>query len=1598
MDLDPRAHPISPAKTAATTSSSRTGKSFFDNIIRKESKLSRQQQDSPKGSYGLTVLHDPVIDTPVVDLIFVHGLNGGSQSTWTKGPDSNFWPKFWLPHDDAFADVRIHTFGYHSSVSRESVLNIQDFSRFLLGAICDAPTIPRSQNVPLVLIGHSMGGLVIKKAYVLAHNTSEFNHLVERICAMFFLGVPHRGAEIAQALNRLLALQGARPFVNDLLPSSPALESLNDEFPLFSNKLRLFSFFETRPMNYGIGKGLIVEKTAAVLNYVNERRTYLDANHRDVARFSSVDDPSYLTIRNALATLISEQRDRNLVNLYEDGDQETLWENIDAHKIDTLSTFLGVHDAPEDDLMNMDSLRLPGSCEWLIQRPKFKEWRDTRSSGMYWLRGRPGAGKSIISSAVISHLRDISRECCFFFFIEGDKGKVSTKNFLKSMAFQMAILHPEILRTILDIASKWGEVTLDKSDANTIWRKIFLSGVLKARLNRPQYWVVDALDEARDGSDLVSFLSKAREYWPLCIFVTSRNSIDSYKGILAMRMEMITDTMTEDDTHTDISLFLDSNSDRFPAATFEDRKEMAQRILKNSRGCFLWAQLVVKELLQVRTITQADQVINRNPSDMDTLYLKILSDMSENKFNRELIKAILTWAVCSSRPLDMDELKQAIQLDIRDEIGDMERSINDSCGNLVYVDQLKKLQLVHLTARELLVRDSLISEYRIDRGRAHRRLAMVCLEYLLGQEKKPTKSSRLRKMGVASPQQNSSPFENYATSYLFHHLSHARSYDDELLILLTKFLRSTCVLGWIEHIAKRSELQIIFQAGKVIDQILQRRAENSPPIGVHEERSCMAQWANDFMRLATKFGKRLTATPYAIHHLIPPFCPAQSAIHQQFCSPRNLEVAGINSNNWDDCLSMVSYAKPTRPYAIATSPKNIALGDSKGKVTLCDGNTFQETAVIEHTEPVWSVTFSEKGFLVAMAGARSVQIWDVQRDILKHTLPTKSMCLALAFGDDDRTFWAVLRSNIILSWDIETGELRTDAVNWTTDFEEEGSELHARVPVLASFCMHQGLLAVVYRGEDLILWEIEEERVFDIYEKEMGSRLNGSTKQADGATSIWDVAFSEAPGTSLLAAAYSDGDLVVYGTEDGNVVNILTSVYPQKLCCSPDGRTLASGDSRGNIQLFDFQTLKFLYRIQFEADALKIRSLTFTLDNLRLIEIRGNQCRIWEPSVLLRQDVDDNSSDTISITTAPLEIEYEAPQARNITAIACTHSLPFVFCGKEDGTIHVYDTTQDSCSQQMFMQTKNCPIILLHFDSSSDILVCCDAATRITARRVTKRPGEEWLTSDVLLDIRPAKRVLQLLSSGKHNRILVATDEHNTLWPLGTQGSESTFVKRINGTNRPCWVSHVDSRNVILVEETGARVFSWMFLEHITTISFTSMDPPSISSIINLQHSRFFATISTDAVGTTSNNRHAIHVWDMDEFDATDLNCTVKPAFDLGTLTFKVEQAIGVVNDRLVFLDKDYWVCSIDLATARDISRKRGITTGSVATARQGYGQRQSMLSSSDTVVRHFFVPYDWISMVTKLNTGGVWSFAKQALFTQDARQLPPPVYLLGRH
>lgn len=993
-------------------------------------------------------------------------------------------------------------------------------------------------------------------------------------------------------------------------------------------------------MSYGVGKGLIVDKECAVLGYPNETASYLNGNHRTITRFSSTSDSSCISIRNALASTISLLRDS----------QHSSRQRIAEVERQTLEDFLGVSDGPANTLSDLSTAYLEGTGEWLLGKENFRRWKNSSCNHLLWLQGKPGAGKNVLSACTINELNanEIPKDCCYYFFTHSDKPRCTIAAFLLSMAWQMAFLHTDVFNTISRISKAWKDAKMGAVDHNPIWRRLFLDGVLKAKLGRTQYWVVDGLDECNNEAELVDILSKVQESWPLSIFITSRNSIENLPTFQQTRLNVIEERIDDNSTRGDISLFVKKHLDFIPAKDDTARAEIAHEIIQKSMGSFLWVKLVLLQLQKAHVHADAKQVLDTVPSDMNTLYTRILDSMSQEPYGKRLVKAILRWAACSSRPITTLQLNKALELDLDDKVLDVEKAVATHCGHLVYFDEQSRLRLVHSTTRQFLTDSTVQSEFVFESSEGHKLLALACLKYLSGGDLLPVKSRRLA-LGQAGDDR--SPFMDYASVALFDHISGSMDHVHELVPPLVAFLESSNVLYWVEHLAKGSELSRLLQAGKSLGRIL-KQANVASISGISADMKVLAAWSVDLVRLVSKFGKQLKSHPQAIHGIIPPLCPQESSLYKRFSSPRGLHLVGSISPVWDDCAAILNFDRGETVTVAASTELYFAVGTLIGKnIVIYDDRACQETKRLNNGEPVMSLTFGSTAKFLAAAGPKSVKVWAVETWALVTHIPTPVRCVLLELIENDELLVIAFRNNLLVFWDLQKDSLN-DELRWTLD-PAAVSDYDTRVPTSIAVSRSQGLLAAAYRSQDLLVWNLDQDMVHDIYcRKTNGSRLNDPLGRREKST-IVTLAFSEGPDSSALFASYFDGDLVLFDTSSGTLRHRLSGVNAQCMSSAPDGRTLATGDASGTIQIFDLEKLKFLYRINFDAEFIGVRALSFMSDGHRLLDLRGRQCRAWEPLVLLRQEAVDTATDTMSASASAQEVDFDGPMdIVYITAVA----------------------------------------------------------------------------------------------------------------------------------------------------------------------------------------------------------------------------------------------------------------------------------------------------------------------------------------------------------
>ncbi|EFX05841.1 nacht and wd domain containing protein [Grosmannia clavigera kw1407] len=1384
---------------------------------------------------------------------------------------------------------------------------------------------------------------------------------------------------------------------------------------------------------------MIVDKENAVMNLQNERITLLPANHRNVAMFSSQNDPSYIAIRNALATIITEQRNRSQAYGHAVAQEDRL----------ALNRFLNVSGPPEDDFETNNSRRVPGSCQWISRARSYSSWRNVQHPRLLWLHGRPGTGKSVLSSYIIEDLQlEGNVDCCYFFFQSTDSSKATTNACLRSMAWQMAMLHRNIMIRLKQIMMDLDYDPVDRVDHGPVWRNIYSSGILKERPNRPQFWVIDAVDECKNSTELINFIARIQEQWNVSVMITCRNPFERYPINVNTRLDVESYTISEEDSKQDIGLFLKHDSEklrRLPLMQGEEPEDIALEIVNRSDGSFLWASIVFTKIQQVTSRGEIELVLKSIPPDMDALYSQILRDINNAQYGKGLAKDLLTWATYAFRPLKTAELQEPIEIGINDTIGDIDSAIKRCCGNMLHVNAQREIRFVHSTAREFLQQSELVEpDFYVHKANGHQKLALTCLRYLMdrGRVQHNMKSSRdsrtasMQAWGTTVPlarrrrtrnsivtagsegsgssasspifvaQYRTSPttdvagaFTDYASTFVFKHLELVHTNDDSIFTVLSTFLGQQSCLRWIEYVATTRNLHIIYEAGHIINSLLRRRGKHSPPLGLARGKSqeqvvMLEKWGDDLIHLVTKFSHWMETLPVSIHSLIPPFCPAKSAIRQQFTHPlRGMSVQGLSNEGWDDCLTTITYAADVKPSAVAAGQGFIAVGTTEvkvGRVVVYDDSIFQQVHTLQHGEPVLHVAFLETGQLLASAGATTVRIWSTADGEEKASFGIRSVCIALDFSefeDEGCILRVATRRNELYEYFVGSCELNQQT--WTSRPEA----VQSLAPYIATFLPSESQLCMVYRGKNARIWNFEEDTIAT-YEKSRGCvELFGQSGIPEGSESIRAMCVGKDVNTNRLAIVYNDGDLVVFNLDDGRPANIIKGVNTMLVAASFDGRTLAAVDSSGNLSLFEFNTLRLLYRVQFDTRILP-KGLTFTTDDRHFVEIRGNQCRVWGPTVLLRTDMPgEENSDTVSVSSGPQEYDYSPAAGENITALAVSRLFRTAFTATAGGSVYAYDTTDSSRTPvHLFTQAIGLAIDLLYVDempsvlsratSLSLLIATGDLSGCVTVRHITRNNVARqrvWDVQEPIVVTRsPALGIVrQIVASANQQRLLVSTDQYDVLWPTPKQG-EASWKAKIDGWARPHWVPHPqDPALLIRVPEVVASSivldssFDLVRWDDLSTVR--SVPVPVLTGfdrILSLQHSRFFVTVqknSSPQHGKTpdaSKNSTCIQIWDADMFsDETSssvrqsvrkLQRGVKDGNSQERQSTSAEAIVGCVTDnRLIVSTSDHWIASIDLSQPDRIAHLASeIDELSV-----------SSQPASISLQRHFFLPSDWVSV-----------------------------------
>ena len=381
--------------------------------------------------------------------------------------------------------------------------------------------------------------------------------------------------------------------------------------------------------------------------------------------------------------------------------------------------------------------RIPGTCEWFLRHPKYREWISVTESTWLWVTADPGCGKSVLSRFLVDSLKDppakrstqiqssssSSSTVCYFFFKDDNEANRSSTNALASILHQIFSQRRELLAHALPdfMANGSGLARLFES----LWKilELIVDDPATGRI----FIVLDALDECAETSRVAlirkftSLFSKHPKKTVLKLLITSRPSTpisdEIWKGnVDSKNIKLAGDDEAEMEAiSVEIDLVIRDRLRqlhglrRHRGIDDDVCNTVLQQLLRVENRTYLWVSLIFPEIekcagLSKKKLLRATQKI---PTTVSDAYEKFLSRSTDVAKAKRLLQVVLA----ATRPLTLDEMNIALSISENSRcIEDLDLEspmtfrtiLRDLCGLFVIIRD-SKIYLIHQTAREFLL-------------------------------------------------------------------------------------------------------------------------------------------------------------------------------------------------------------------------------------------------------------------------------------------------------------------------------------------------------------------------------------------------------------------------------------------------------------------------------------------------------------------------------------------------------------------------------------------------------------------------------------------------------------------------------------------------------------------------------------------------------------------------------------------------------------------------------------------------------------------------------------------------------------------------------
>ncbi|KAF3937342.1 hypothetical protein ABW19_dt0203503 [Dactylella cylindrospora] len=343
--------------------------------------------------------------------------------------------------------------------------------------------------------------------------------------------------------------------------------------------------------------------------------------------------------------------------------------NINSKGLDKFESLRHLRQTdPRADKLRIESQNgrpLTGSYEWVFRDNAFERLAAS-PSGLLWIRGNPGKGKTTMMIGIINQLlwadsaNPRTPTCSYFFCENGSKFHNNAVSVLRGLLYMLLDQRQDLMGYLERAYESAGPRLFEDGETVLFYTlQTIFSKILSDDKVGPVYFMLDALDECQGNlQPLISLILQSIHNQRVKWIITSRKTHEIVNNLRSVKL-----VIDLEDNHSRVDhavrSFIDEKIQEYDESL---RDEVAHYLKQKSEGTFLWVHLVCKRLAQVPSWLVLDE-LESFPKGLDAFYERMFEQITRD--GKELVGIcyqILGIVILAYRPMALREIVNILEL------------------------------------------------------------------------------------------------------------------------------------------------------------------------------------------------------------------------------------------------------------------------------------------------------------------------------------------------------------------------------------------------------------------------------------------------------------------------------------------------------------------------------------------------------------------------------------------------------------------------------------------------------------------------------------------------------------------------------------------------------------------------------------------------------------------------------------------------------------------------------------------------------------------------------------------------------------------------